>query len=132
MIRQGIIQFTIKVQVNPSEQKVFWVYEADSSLDAARKLVQNLWLPDDPTMFWVLYIDEKRLELERNSVNTVLNYSPPEHHTTGNICTFSNFENNIYFVKTTNIEKVVGKVSNYAQTPSKSSNKPASRHSVSK
>lgn len=80
------------MQVSETEQKQFSVYEADSSVDAARKLIQNLWLDEDLHMYWAMYIDERRMELDRQHINTLSNYSPPGHHANGNIRTFSNLK----------------------------------------
>lgn len=95
-VRQGTIQFTIRIQVNEEELKIFHVYEADSSIDAARKLVQNLWLHEDQVLFWTAYIEERRQELELVHVNTSTNYSPTGTHSNGSICTFSIFKFCIY------------------------------------
>lgn len=88
-MRAGNIQFTIRIQVSEDELKIFNVYEADSSIEAARKLVQNLWLHEDQVLFWTAYIEERRQELELVHITASTNYSPTGTHSNGSICTFS-------------------------------------------
>ena len=64
-----------------NEIRSFSVYEADSSLEAARKMVQNLRMDDKFIMYWAAFIQEKRLQLELPCFE---NDSPgPSHHTLG-------------------------------------------------
>mmetsp|Transcript_3135 Transcript_3135/g.2604 ORF Transcript_3135/g.2604 Transcript_3135/m.2604 type:complete len:116 (+) Transcript_3135:1-348(+) len=85
-VRHGNIQFTIKVFKEECESRVFSVYEADSSLEAAKKMVQNLRMDDDLVRFWAAFIEEKRLKLDLQ--NFQLNHPGSAHHPLGKI-TFS-------------------------------------------
>jgi hypothetical protein len=42
--RSGVIDFTINIQKAENEHRQFSVYQADSSIEAATKMVQNLRL----------------------------------------------------------------------------------------
>lgn len=58
--RQGVVQFVIKIATPESQFKTFFVYQADSSEDSARKLVTNLGLRDDLIIPFANYIEERR------------------------------------------------------------------------
>ena len=61
---RGIIDFTISINKAENEQRQFNVYQADSSIEAATKMVQNLRLGEDLIPYMSAYIEERRLELK--------------------------------------------------------------------
>jgi len=81
--RQGLIQFTIQVKKSEKEHKLFSVYQADSSEDSARKLVQNLWLDEDLVPYFAAYIEERRRDPEISGHHFNTHHTPPSNYTNG-------------------------------------------------
>lgn len=81
--RQGLIQFTIQVKKSEKEHKLFSVYQADSSEDSARKLVQNLWLDEYLVPYFAAYIEERRRDPEISGHHISSQYTPPSNYPNG-------------------------------------------------
>jgi hypothetical protein len=82
--RSGIIQFTLKVLKKEDEQRIFNVYQADSWIEAAKKMAQNLRLDEDMVPYWAAYINERRWELELKSFTPPKNNISSNNHNSGN------------------------------------------------
>jgi hypothetical protein len=66
------------------EHKTFSVYQKDSSLDAASKLVKNFKLENDMVSYFAAYIEERRAEIRTNNYPGNETYSPEHSHNQGN------------------------------------------------
>jgi len=90
--RIGNIQFNIEILINNSK-RTFSVYQADSSEEAARKLVLNLKLSDDLIQYFTAYIEEKRWDPETSRLfpTSQNNTSPQTNYQQGKYSKVKNY-----------------------------------------
>lgn len=72
-----MIQFTIQILRERDEVRIFSVYQADSSEEAARKMVSNLRIDESQIPYWTAFIEERRLGL---GIREYDKHSPSRSH----------------------------------------------------